>query len=325
MASGTVQIRVRDGVGGYAGLVSCGSVWVCPVCNAKIAQRRMFEVGSYIAAAFGQGLGVAFLTHTVRHGRGDALSWLLDGLKYGWGRMTSGKIYNQQREAGGIVGHVRSLEVTIGLNGWHPHFHSLWFGQQLHSEEQLIEFAYNMWARFDGGVQKAGLRPTMEEANDWQLVTPNDADQHRVAQYLQKMADPAGIGYEMTYSQSKQARKRHGTEPHWSLLPGAINGVAPDIFLWHEFEKGTHGQRQLTKSKNLAQVLEVDLLEETDEDIAAEELGTEDDALVVLDADGWSVLVRDLQLMLHALKIAPLGQQFLSDWLASHNITHWRV
>ncbi len=321
---GTVEIRLRDGIGGYAGLVSCGSVWVCPVCNAKIAQRRVLELGTLTAAAHNRGYAIAFLTHTVRHHQGDRLTDLLDGLKAGWGRMTSGKHYKAQRQVAGIVGHARSLEVTHGLNGWHPHFHSLWFGSDLHGVDSLEAFAMPMWERFDRAVQKAGLASTIAAANDWQHVTDEADDLDRVAQYLQKMADPFGIGFEMTTTQSKMARKRHGTEPHWSLLPGAINGETPDVWLWHEFEKATRGQKQLTRSQKLADLLGVDLLDQADEDIAAEEMGTQDDALVVLTAEGWSVLIRDLAKMTHALKIAPLGQQFLSDWLTSHGIEHWR-
>jgi hypothetical protein len=324
MPDGTVQIRVRDGFGGYSGLMSCGSPWACPVCNAKIAQRRMLETGVRIAAGFSQGHAVAFLTHTTRHNAGDRLTWLLDGLNYGWGSMTSGRFRMRLTEEFGLIGYQRSLEITYGVNGWHPHYHSLWFGA-FHTVEQVEDFGYNMFAKHEFGIRKAGLSGASQEANHWRLVTPNAADIDIVAQYLQKMADPFGIGFEMTTTQSKTARKRHSTRPHWSLLPGAINGETPDIWLWHEFEKATRGRKQMVKSKHLDQKLGVELLEVTDEDLAAEEMGTQDDALVVISADGWSVLVRDVGLMTHALKIAPLGQQFLSTWLTSNGVEHWRI
>jgi hypothetical protein len=324
MPDGTVQIRVRDGSGGYAGLVSCGSPWACPVCNAKIAQRRMLETGTRIAAGFKQGHAVAFLTHTASHHAGDRLAWLLDGLGYGWSGLKGGRFRNQMTEEFGLVGYQRTLEITHGENGWHPHYHSLWFGS-FHTVAQVEDFGFNMFAKFEFGIRKAGLSGATEEANDWRLVTPNGADIDAVAEYLQKMADPFGIGFEMTTTQSKTARKRHSTRPHWSLLPGAINGETPDIWLWHEFEKATKGRKQMVKSKHLDEKLGVQLAELTDDDLAAEEMGTQDDALVILSSEGWSALVRDFGLMSHALKIAPLGQQFLSDWLTHHSIDHRRV
>ena len=35
-----VQIRAKDGAAYYAGLETCGNVWLCPVCSAKIHHRR---------------------------------------------------------------------------------------------------------------------------------------------------------------------------------------------------------------------------------------------------------------------------------------------
>jgi len=43
---GSVAVRVSGGVGGFAGLSTCGSVWACGVCNAKIMARRQLEIGA---------------------------------------------------------------------------------------------------------------------------------------------------------------------------------------------------------------------------------------------------------------------------------------
>jgi Replication protein len=311
-----IEVRVRDGVAGFAGLVSCGSVWVCPVCSAKIAQQRAIEIGLRVSAAFESGLSALFMTNTVRHGRQDALATLLDGLGYGWGRMTSGKIYSAQRAEVGVIGYSRALEVTWGpANGWHPHYHSLWFAQRLHELDQAEDFGYSMWARFDQGVQKAGLRSTLASANDWQRVTPKDRDASSVGKYLAKVADPAGIGYELTHTQSKTARDRNSTAPHWSLLRQAVHGVTPDLWLWHEYERATKGRKQLVNSKHLDELLGVKIEDRADDDIAAEELGTEADALVVITPAGWSRLVASLRYMLGVLEVAPHGQGPLAAYL----------
>ena len=35
-----VEIRMKDGSAYYCGLETCGNVWLCPVCSAKIHHRR---------------------------------------------------------------------------------------------------------------------------------------------------------------------------------------------------------------------------------------------------------------------------------------------
>ena len=58
---------------GYSGLASCGSVWACPQCAAKIATRRADEL-SKVMRAVDERRGSAFLlTLTMRHARGDRL------------------------------------------------------------------------------------------------------------------------------------------------------------------------------------------------------------------------------------------------------------
>ncbi len=39
-----VEVRIKDGSAYYCGLETCGNVWLCPVCSAKI-HRRASELG----------------------------------------------------------------------------------------------------------------------------------------------------------------------------------------------------------------------------------------------------------------------------------------
>lgn len=56
----------------YGGLQVCGSVHACPVCAAKIGERRRAELEGAIAAHRAIGGGVLLVTYTVAHGRADA-------------------------------------------------------------------------------------------------------------------------------------------------------------------------------------------------------------------------------------------------------------
>ena len=46
----------------YGGLQTCGSVWTCPVCSSKIAERRRVEIQGAIATHRAQGGEVQLLT-----------------------------------------------------------------------------------------------------------------------------------------------------------------------------------------------------------------------------------------------------------------------
>jgi len=43
---GGVMVRDNAGVGHYAGVATCGSIWACPVCSAKIRATRSEDVST---------------------------------------------------------------------------------------------------------------------------------------------------------------------------------------------------------------------------------------------------------------------------------------
>jgi len=65
----------------YSGLCVCGHVWDCPVCAAKIAERRRGELRLAMDAGAVQGLQPVLTTLTVRHHEGDDLMGLLKGMR----------------------------------------------------------------------------------------------------------------------------------------------------------------------------------------------------------------------------------------------------
>ena len=111
----------------YHGLQVCAMPWTCPVCASKISERRRHEVAKAIKQAEALGLQVFLLTLTVPHGLGDDVNEILDKMMSAWKRLWQGKAGMQLRNALGLFGHIRALEVTHGANGFHPHFHALLF------------------------------------------------------------------------------------------------------------------------------------------------------------------------------------------------------
>ena len=66
------------GTASYGGLQTCGSVWTCPICAAKIAERRRLEIQAAMAQHRAQGGEVHLLTLTTPHTRFDVLDELLE-------------------------------------------------------------------------------------------------------------------------------------------------------------------------------------------------------------------------------------------------------
>jgi hypothetical protein len=68
-------IENRDGTrsAAYGGLKTCGSVWCCPVCAAKIATRRADDLATVMRVVDELGGSAFLLTLTMRHDRGDRL------------------------------------------------------------------------------------------------------------------------------------------------------------------------------------------------------------------------------------------------------------
>jgi len=112
----------------YSGLMVCGSIWVCPLCAAKISERRRVELEQAIANCIVNGGAVYLTTYTIAHKHYDSLSTLLQSFLEARKRIKQGRAAQELRKRFGILGTVSVREVTWSkLNGWHPHCHELVF------------------------------------------------------------------------------------------------------------------------------------------------------------------------------------------------------
>lgn len=125
-----VPLMIASGGEAYwSGLVTCGSVWHCPVCAEKVSIARRDQVAEAVRAHQAEPCGgVAYMaTLTIRHHQFDRLIDLLATIRKAWGKLKTGAPRRRARGRAGWVGDIRSLEVTRGANGWHPHLHVLLF------------------------------------------------------------------------------------------------------------------------------------------------------------------------------------------------------
>lgn len=107
----------------YAGLMSCANSRTCPVCAAKINERKSNEMRTMANQAEAMGLKLSMMTFTAPHNAADKIEELVPKISESLAAFWRGAPAKRFKEKYGIVGHIRSFEVRYGENGWHPHFH----------------------------------------------------------------------------------------------------------------------------------------------------------------------------------------------------------
>lgn len=292
--SAGVTLRLLDGVAHYSGLQSCGSIWVCPVCAPRIREERAREIEAGLASHFATGGSAGFLTLTLPHDQGDALGDLLDALMRSWGRETGSRGWRKDRQEFGVIGFVRSTEVTCGPNGWHPHLHVLLLTETPLSAERWEQFAARIFPRWERAVVRAGYRAPERHfiEGQWRggLTVSAVRSASEVASYTSKvqgLGEGWGAGREVARHDLKLGRSGRHRAPFQIARDAVDGGEAADVARWCEYVRGMHGRRAIEWSRGLRDRLGLGE-GRTDEEIAAEEIGGE--VVLVLSRDEWGEL-----------------------------------
>lgn len=264
----------------YQGLMACGSVWTCPVCASKIAERRRSELAAALDSAKAQGLRVHFVTLTVPHGIGDDINELLAGLRGALKRLSQGKHAISAQLKGSLVGYIRTLEVTHGQNGWHPHYHLLVFTDSAITSDKLHSVYGPAWQR---ACRLAGL----PIPSDLHGCTVQDGA--HAGKYVSKW----GLEDEMTKSHIKQTRRKGATP--WGLLGCVLDNDDPEYSaerataLFRLYAAAFKGSRQLHWSTKLREKLDVGQEVSDDVLVAAED---DERALLIgeLSVEQWRIV-----------------------------------
>ncbi len=219
-----VELRLGDDRASYGGLVTCGAVWLCPVCQAKIAAHRALEVAAVTEWAEREGIAMYFGALTVQHGPDDALSVSLDTLRTAWREMTRNRGWqNIVDAAGGEVRFVRALEINIGANGWHPHQHPLVLLPAASTAADSVAAAIT--ARWRECVERAGGQASSAAQRLERVERAGDVGMYITDQTYGGKG--ARVDLEMTSSQNKRGITRaEGTRSHWSILEDLALGNA---------------------------------------------------------------------------------------------------
>lgn len=257
----------------YKGLQTCSSVWACPVCAAKISERRRSELEILIASHQAAGGVVLLVTRTFPHQRTDVLADLLGQMAKAEASYKAHRDYKAMVKAFGLVGAVRAVEVTHGANGWHPHVHELLFLSLAVVVDDLEEDLFRLW---QGAAVRAGL-PSPSRAHGLQVQ-----DGTHAAKYASKW------GLEAELTQWHRKRGKVESQTPFDLLRRVFDIQDKHAAaLFREYAEAFHGRHQLQFSRGLKKLYAI--AELSDEELTQRQ---DDDAILLgsLTSEQWKAV-----------------------------------
>lgn len=276
-----VDVHVLEGTAHYSGLVTCGSVWACPVCAVAIQERRRSELQHLVDWAPSQGLRPVMVTLTFPHTGFDSLADLIQRQRDAFKRFRTGSPFSKFKKRIGYSGLVRSLEVTHGANGWHPHTHELWLiDQNANFDSSALS---RLWERACIAV---GLLDESDplKLHGFRVHAVDFQDSVTCADYLAKQDSSRswGIADEVAKAKSKKG-KLSGVHPHEFL----IRRDKGDNSRFFEYIAAMKGSRQLYWSPGLKDRCQ---LPDVDDFAAVQDSDDWDSVVGSIDADEWDFI-----------------------------------
>lgn len=295
ITTGTDQAGVWRAVDGsnarLSGVITCGAVWTCPVCAAKISEERRKDLSAAMAGHVAAGGHAYLLTLTFPHESDMPLGELLEKFakaRQSWANSrTYKRIMGEKGDRGtaGRLGTVNALEVTVGkANGWHPHVHALVFavpgafgeGEPINPAGDLASGAIDelkgAWVK---ALQKAGLCDGTQVSDVFRHGL-NVRGGAKAAEYIAKFGKDErwGASSELTRNHAKVgtvgeiAGDMHFTP--FQLLQFVISGDGWAAARFREYAEAFFGRRMLSWSPGLRKALRL-ADDRDDEEIAADD------------------------------------------------------
>lgn len=245
-------IRAADG-GHIGGVSMCASVHSCPTCAPVIRQARAVQLAEAITRWIEGGGRVYFVTLTASHHEGHSLGSTLDALGKAWHTVMSGRsrveldaALGSLRSTAGdghpVAGHVRAIDITHGVNGWHPHYHCVFFVGSWVGPSAIHKHVVAPWQH---GVGRAGRGSVTEACHIKEVLLDVAGAAFGLAAYVMDVSTAA---LEVTRIDTKQAGV--GFSP-WQLLCSAVAGDWDSARLWSDYSTVMRGRRSSVWSRGL--------------------------------------------------------------------------
>lgn len=296
-----VQVHLSgDNTAHYRNLATCHSVWACPVCTAQIQQRRRIELQRLISWGYDQGHHPAMITFTFPHQSFETLSDLKEKQAKAFKFLRQGSPWIRFKDRFSFSGLVRSLELTYGKNGWHPHTHEIWLIRPTTGDDEQ-EFVHRLRERWYNCCVKAGLVDPSDDRKKWAFMMHAVDVRFRIndSDYLAKQDASRSWGADAEAALSSSKNSSKGVHPHEFL----VRRQKGDMALYLEYVQAMKGSRQLFWSHGLKDQVGID---EVSDEEASEEGDDSDDILGRLSPDMWA-LIRRKRMRAQLLDVAETG------------------
>lgn len=255
-------LRYPSGQMVATGLQSCKSIWACPVCSARVVERRAVQLQKVVETWHQRGGRVGFLTLTVRHTARQSLSEVWQLVMDSWRRLVGSTAWRTYQKNWGVplpgrggrvlprIPTVRTVEVTHGRHGWHVHLHLLvFFDGGGDSRARWGAISGSMVALWAEKVRSFGGRVDVSKGTCAELIDPDADASARIGDYLAKAvfvgsSDHSAIHWEAAGGRAKTSERTGGSTP-WELLDAASRGDQKAAKLWTVWETESRGRRQM--------------------------------------------------------------------------------
>ena len=272
----------------YSGVMVCGSVWCCPVCNSRISEVRAEEIKTVVNEHVASGGRVAFLTLTVPHGLGDDLSLMLKSFWMAFTRTWISEAAKRLKKEIVIEGYIRVLETTFSYqNGFHPHYHILLLYRSDRPELEIFDHIKNtLFPPWRNRCVKMGLgSPSYKHGLH---VKGGES----VAEYLAKFGREQkwGLHRELTKLNSKRSNKDETYTPFDFLRCYLETGDKDMLRLFLEYSEAFHGKKFISWSRGLKERYGIDDSIQKDKEIAE---STDELAVVIgrISSEDWKKIL----------------------------------
>jgi hypothetical protein len=279
----------EDGKARFSGLIHCGSIWECPVCQMTIKAARAREI-AYAVETHGV-KRCAMLTLTIRHDFeiGHDLKRVRAALANIWRRMTRGEPWRRFKDRVGVWHSIRALEVTYGgRHGWHPHLHVLFLLRREIPRNEWdpqtnrwnppgangLQWLIDRWGDMVELELGAHARPS--DAHGVELTPCHKSD------YIAK------LGLEISDPGTKQGRDK-GRTPLQIAHDFCTHGLRRDAAIWRDYCASMKGARFLTWSRGAKR--DLGIRERTDLELATDEQdGGTDRTVGTISSPAWCAI-----------------------------------
>lgn len=230
---------------------TCGSVWSCPVCAARIAVQKGKLVQKALQYAKENNQIPIMVALTASHDLHTPLKEFKKKFKAAWNMFSAHRQWKNFKKNYGLRHWIANREITYGANGWHYHMHLLLFMDAVSlkyadNDIKLEEALSKLWLNCLAHKGLSGLE---------EYALKVSAGENVGVTYLTKIgltedAKTGDLQYEMTASGNKKSGYTI-----WDILRHASYGDKTSETLYIEFVGAMFGDSFLSFSKGFLPLL----------------------------------------------------------------------